>query len=642
MNNEEVFSLIETNNLNELISINPNLDELIFNPLLEAVINKSWDVAAYIISHTNKYTNIPDHSGHTVLVYALKAEKYDFAMMLLDSGFNNFSQRNYQGKLVLDFINNTNSITHEILSRILAKSSYKKGKHKDFRIYENEELELRSLGKSGSYGTIYYDIKGDNVVKISSGANTLHSFMREAMLLRMINIINPDLVVTLKGVNVTSNEISLILEGLSYSLDDVFKLYTNIDIISKRDYYKDIFYTLLNNIDKLHSMGILHRDLKPNNIMLTVDGHLKIIDLGLAEYVGIMPTKIDFIGTTGYVAPDSNIFNKFKLPNDEIILLPNNERNYSSDVYSIASIIVYSIYGKHISLYFHNNDIYFHNAKPENGIVNLNKMNDRDIDKLNNFSTHLIDLLKSMFELDSNLRITARDTLKHKFFSGALANGKTLIDQRIIDNNDCIFNLNSTISRISNQFFTDDEIRFNRGPLKYGEDIYEFIRNSTIPATNIPSDVLKSKIEDIYVEFDASVASSKELKEFDSMFNRNMFISSVTDQTNEYLFDLFFHSLSTLKSKMKMSTIKLSFEETIKSMNNIYPISISSLIEYYITRMQRDNIPSSIISYFRFLAYNQFYELSYTERKNPVSVEKLIFEIIKEVSVNKDIHLPLI
>lgn len=642
MSNTNVFNLIENNNLSELIAMKPNLNNLDFNPLIEAVLNKSWDVAEYIISHTDKYTNSFDHTGHTAFAYALINKKYDFAMMLLDSGFNNFGKRNYQGKLVLDFIKDVDVITHEILSRILSVNSYKSSEEISFKIYESGEMNLKSLGKSGSYGKIYYDTNGNNVVKVSNGYESLASFMHEAMILRMINNVNPDLVVKLKGIKIKESEISLILEGLSYSLEDVFKLYGKIDIISKADYFKDIYFTLLNNIDKLHSMGILHRDLKPDNIMLTSNGHLKIIDFGLAEYVGVMPMKTNFVGTHGYLAPDSNVFSKFILPNDDVILMPSNDRNYSSDVYSIAAIIVYSIYGQHISLYFQNSDIYYYYEKPVKGEIHLIKMDDKDISMINNFSPHLLDLLKSMFELDSNLRITAREVLNHEFFSTVLSNGKFLVNPtNDINIKTCTFNLNSRIARIPNQFFSDDEIRFSRGPLKYGEDIYEFIKNSTIPATNA-SEYELEVIKHTYGNFNANLCDYGKFQEFDLIFNRNMFMSSVTFNTEEYLFELFFGISPSVEKPITISMIQQPFKDIMRLSNDINPISISSLIEYYVTRIQRDNIPSSIISYFRNLAYNQFYEISYTKRENPISIEKLMLEIIKEVSLKMDIHLPLI
>jgi len=46
------------------------------------------------------------------------------------------------------------------------------------------------------------------------------------------------------------------------------------------------FYSaeILNILETLNSQGIVHIDLKPKNIMLTKDNHLKLIDLGACSF----------------------------------------------------------------------------------------------------------------------------------------------------------------------------------------------------------------------------------------------------------------------------------------------------------------------------------------------------------------------
>lgn len=64
----------------------------------------------------------------------------------------------------------------------------------------------------------------------------------------------------------------------------------------------DIFMRVSEGLHHMHERGFLHTDIKPNNILLTVRGGVKIIDFGQACEIGFRKPRIQ--GTPDYIAPE--------------------------------------------------------------------------------------------------------------------------------------------------------------------------------------------------------------------------------------------------------------------------------------------------------------------------------------------------
>lgn len=72
---------------------------------------------------------------------------------------------------------------------------------------------------------------------------------------------------------------------------------------------KEIIYMILSGISYMDNLNVVHRDLKPQNILIDIDGTVKICDFGLAQNIDNSQYLFQICGTPGYIAPE--VFLKF-------------------------------------------------------------------------------------------------------------------------------------------------------------------------------------------------------------------------------------------------------------------------------------------------------------------------------------------
>ena len=113
-----------------------------------------------------------------------------------------------------------------------------------------------------------------------------------------------------------------------------------------KDYQQDVNHfavvlikSILSGLMAMHDAGYIHRDIDPTNIMITTDGHIKLIDFGIAKKMNSLTSHDkhltqagQFIGKPEYASP-------------ELVLGAISEQNQTTDIYAVGILLFQCIVG---------------------------------------------------------------------------------------------------------------------------------------------------------------------------------------------------------------------------------------------------------------------------------------------------------
>ena len=118
---------------------------------------------------------------------------------------------------------------------------------------------------------------------------------------RMLCELRHDNIVSFLGCGVDKTDLFLIMEYVSGgSLRSVLDEFGPLPTAAVQRYTKDV----LRGLQYLHSKGVVHRDVKPENILLHVNGHCKVTDFGSTIKMNIIQETNKVVGTALYMAPE--------------------------------------------------------------------------------------------------------------------------------------------------------------------------------------------------------------------------------------------------------------------------------------------------------------------------------------------------
>jgi len=82
------------------------------------------------------------------------------------------------------------------------------------------------------------------------------------------------------------------------------------------DRIKDLMFQILSAVDFLHSHRIVHRDIKPQNLLVTMDGVIKITDFGLSRIYDFYTLLTSVVVTLWYRSPEVLMGQSYATPVD--------------------------------------------------------------------------------------------------------------------------------------------------------------------------------------------------------------------------------------------------------------------------------------------------------------------------------------
>lgn len=196
--------------------------------------------------------------------------------------------------------------------------------------------EVQKVLGQGSYGVVCsaFDSKTGEMVAIKKMSNVFsHPLetkrtLRELRLLRHFieheNVLTISNVILPKGQDMLHRDIFVVTEMMDTDLDQVIRSQQPLSMM----HVQTFLYQILRGLLYIHASNVIHRDLKPGNILVNQNCTVKICDFGLARlepetgYGGFMT---EYVVTRWYRAPE--------------IMLSGQDYNQSIDVWATGCIL---------------------------------------------------------------------------------------------------------------------------------------------------------------------------------------------------------------------------------------------------------------------------------------------------------------
>ncbi|KAG1471483.1 hypothetical protein G6F56_002094 [Rhizopus delemar] len=284
---------------------------------------------------------------------------------------------------------------------------------------EAKYIRQEKLGE-GTYATVFKgksrmtgEIVALKEIHLDPEEGAPSTAIREISLMKELKHTN---IVRLMDVIHTESKLVLVFEYMNQDLKKYMDTRHSLDVTT----IKSFMYQLLKGIAYCHENRVLHRDLKPQNLLINTQGELKLGDFGLARAFGIpVNTFSNEVVTLWYRAPD--------------VLLGSRMYSTSIDIWSAGCIMAEMYTGRPLFPGTTNEDqlqkIFRILGTPTEqtwpGISQLSEYKQPHVvypqQSINQVLPSVdvcgLDLLNRMLQYQPQLRISAKEALNHTYFA---------------------------------------------------------------------------------------------------------------------------------------------------------------------------------------------------------------------------------
>ena len=176
------------------------------------------------------------------------------------------------------------------------------------QIFDERYKIIKRIGEGGM-ATVYegFDTKANRIVaikvlkdEIANDSQSVKRFINESKAVAMMSHPN---IVRIYDVSVKDNLKYIVMEHIDgITLKSYMSKKGALSLAETISYSEQI----LRALDHAHNKGVTHRDIKPQNILLLKDGHIKVTDFGIAKLPNTETVTMTdkAIGTVFYISPE--------------------------------------------------------------------------------------------------------------------------------------------------------------------------------------------------------------------------------------------------------------------------------------------------------------------------------------------------